>query len=93
MIENGNISTFVDVYVAEDRTIQRAVDNPRQPQPPEVKPSTISESRKRGATVRKINHLVMKTAMELADGDPSRLVINDDDSVTVLNNPRPSRYS
>ena len=93
MIENGNISTFVDVYVAEDRTIQRAVDNPRQPQPPEVKPSTISESRKRGVTVRKINHLVMKTAMELADGDPSRLVINDDDSVTVLNNPRPSRYS
>jgi hypothetical protein len=39
-------------------------------------------------TVVKVDARVMRTALELADGDPSRLRIHEDGSVTVENGPR-----
>lgn len=45
--------------------------------------------RKFEVEVQNINELAMTIALDLAGGDPRRLQLNKDGSVTVNNNPRP----
>jgi hypothetical protein len=48
----------------------------------------MNNSRRRPVSTAKADPEVLARALELAEGDRRRLVIEEDGSVTVLNNPR-----
>jgi hypothetical protein len=67
------------------RQIVRAADAP-PPIPSRRRPSPVPAAG--GVELVRISSVVMAAALELAGGDPRRLVLNADGSVTVLNGVR-----
>jgi hypothetical protein len=84
---SGRSPSFVRVVGEGGTTTMRAADAP-PPIPSRRRPTPAPSSATGGAELVRIKSAVMRAALLIADGDPRRLVLNADGSVTVLNGVR-----
>lgn len=81
-------ASLPEVYTASDQTVQHANDNPAEIDAQARRERLRTHARNGKVVSRFVDMRILSTAMELADNDSSRLVINEDNSISVVNNPK-----